>query len=258
MSEDDIDMLDYLARGGKLSAPDNAPPRYRAELLRVMASFVDSEFAGAAGFADRINDGPGIKERIAAARIVLEKLDHGERVLRIMGEFGANTTRYQSVHSWASRVGRGEDIGLTRRAGDMRLNVFHYPFTSWADSVAMNVLMGHATVVQLADLASGSYQPLAQVFSEIVPREKRHAELGVEGLVKLVGQGEETRREVSESVDYWWPKVTATFGSRGSARAELLRRFGIRRRSNEELLDQWRARIGPILGDLLKFWGGRT
>jgi 1,2-phenylacetyl-CoA epoxidase catalytic subunit len=257
MSDDDLDILDYLARGGKLSAPDNAPPRYRAELLRVMASFVDSEFAGAAGFADRINDGPGVKERIAASRIVLEKLDHGERVLRIMGEFGANTARYQSVHPWAARIGRNDDIGVQRRAGDMRLNVFHYPFAGWADSVAMNVLMGHATVVQLADLASGSYQPLAQVFNEILPREKRHAELGREGLVKLLGQGDAARREVSASVDYWWPKVAATFGARGSARAEQLRRFGIRKRSNEELLDQWRARIGPILGDLLKSWGGR-
>jgi ring-1,2-phenylacetyl-CoA epoxidase subunit PaaA len=36
-------------------------------LLRLMASFVDSELAGSAGFADTINDAPGIKSRIAAA-----------------------------------------------------------------------------------------------------------------------------------------------------------------------------------------------
>ena len=35
--------------------------------LRWMASFVDSELAGAAGFADLINAAPGLKERIAAA-----------------------------------------------------------------------------------------------------------------------------------------------------------------------------------------------
>ena len=75
----------YLAQGGKLTTPENAPPRYRGELLRLMATFVDSELAGAAGFADIINQGPGIKERIAASRIVLEKLDHAERVLAVMG-----------------------------------------------------------------------------------------------------------------------------------------------------------------------------
>ena len=60
----------YLAQGGKLSSPHNVPPRYRGELLRLMATFVDSELAGASGFADIIHEAPGNKERIAASRIV--------------------------------------------------------------------------------------------------------------------------------------------------------------------------------------------
>ena len=51
--------------------------------LAVRSSFVDSELAGAAGFADTINAGPGIKQRIAAAKIVLEKTDNADRVLRL-------------------------------------------------------------------------------------------------------------------------------------------------------------------------------
>lgn len=45
---DNMSIEDYLARSGKLSSPDNPPPRYRAELLRLMAPFVDSELAGSA------------------------------------------------------------------------------------------------------------------------------------------------------------------------------------------------------------------
>ena len=114
---DENDIFDYLANGGKLSVPDNAPPRYRAELLRIMASFVDSELAGAAGFADLINAGPGIRERITASRIVLEKLNHAERVLAIMGEFGANINRYLNVHPWSARVGREDDLGFRTFCG---------------------------------------------------------------------------------------------------------------------------------------------
>ena len=33
---------DYLAQGGVLTNPANVPPRYRAELMKLMASFVDS------------------------------------------------------------------------------------------------------------------------------------------------------------------------------------------------------------------------
>jgi 1,2-phenylacetyl-CoA epoxidase catalytic subunit len=238
MSED-AGIFDYLARGGKLTSPENAPPRYRAELMRMMASFVDSEFAGAAGFADLINDGPGIRERIAASRIVMEKFDHGERVLAIMGEFGANIDRYQSVHPWNERIGRNENLGATRRGGDMRLNVFHYPLQGWLDAVVMNSLMGLATVVQLRELARASYQPLADVFEEILPRETRHAELGEEGVARLLEQDASAPRAVRESIDYWRPRVAASFGAAGSPRFDMLSRCGLRHRRNEELLVEW-------------------
>ena len=144
---DTLPIEDYLAQGGVLSSPANVPPRYRGELLRLMASFVDSELAGSAGFADTINDAPGIQERIAAARIVLEKTDHAGRVLEIMESFGADGDRYAVHHPWADRLPRDADIGAARQGGDMRLSVFHYPLLGWIDAVVMNVLMGHASSV---------------------------------------------------------------------------------------------------------------
>ena len=116
----DMSIEDYLAHGGKLTSPGNVPARYRGELLRLMASFVDSELAASAGFADSINDAPGIKSRIAAAKITLEKADHADRVLRLMAEFGVDTERYEDVHPWADRLARDADIGATRQEGDMR------------------------------------------------------------------------------------------------------------------------------------------
>lgn len=248
---DETDIQDYLAKGGKLSAPDNAPPRYRAELLRIMASFVDSELAGAAGFADLINDGPGIKEKIAASRIVMEKIDHAERVLNIMGEFGANTSRYMNVHPWAARAARDEDLGAERRnSGDMRLNVFHYPLAGWTDAVVMNVLMGRATVIQLTELSHCSYQPLGEAFHDILPRERRHAELGEEGVRKIISEDPDQKAKVAASAEYWRPRVADTFGGEKSARFDLLKSFGLRRRSNEELKKEWAAEADAFFTQL--------
>ncbi|WP_425409472.1 Phenylacetic acid catabolic protein [Hyphococcus sp.] len=248
---DETDIQDYLAKGGKLSAPDNAPPRYRAELLRIMASFVDSELAGAAGFADLINAGPGIKEKITAARIVAEKLDHAERVLKLMGEFGVNTDKYMNVHPWTSRVSREDDLrGERRHDGDMRLNVFHYPLQGWSDAVVMNVLMGEATVIQIGELAGSSYQPLAETFADILPRERRHAELGYEGLVRLVNVNSGARRHINASIDFWRPRVADSFGGAGSQRTQMLQRMGLRHTPNETLLSAWRERADTLIENL--------
>lgn len=245
----DMSIEDYLAHGGKLTSPGNVPARYRGELLRLMASFVDSELAASAGFADTINDAPGIKSRIAAARITLEKADHAERVLRLMSEFGVDTERYEDVHPWAARVARDADLGTQRHGGDMRLSVFHYPLTGWIDAVVMNVLQGLAAKVQLAELSQVSYQPLAEVFRAIAPTETRHAELGVEGLAQIV-QSEAGRAAAEASIAYWRPHVAAGFGATNSARYERLSRLGLRHRPNADMLAEWEATLATTLADL--------
>lgn len=246
---DQLSIEDYLAQGGKLTSPGNASPRYRAELMRLMATFVDSELAGSAGFAACVNDGPGITERIAAARIVLEKLDHAERVLKIMAEFGADSSRYVTHHPWTARLARDADIGTSRQGGDMRLNVFHYPIEGWIDAVAMNVLMGRATVIQLREFARVSYQPLAETFAAILPREQRHAELGLAGLQRIVAEAD-GRTQAQASIAYWYPRVTDSFGSVGSTRFDALKRFGIRHTPNGTMLDAWRKEVSALLADL--------
>ncbi len=245
----DMSIEDYLAHGGKLTSPGNVPPRYRGELLRLMASFVDSELAASAGFAEAINDAAGIKSRIAAARIVLEKADHAERVLNIMAEFGVDTERYEGVHPWAARLERDADIGATRQGGDMRLSVFHYPLQGWIDAVVMNVLQGLAAKVQIAEMAKVSYQPLAEVFRAIAPIETRHAELGAEGLAQIVAS-EEGRAAARASLAYWHPRVAAGFGSAHSTRFERLSRMGLRHKTNEALLAEWTAAVDAQLAAL--------
>lgn len=235
---DTMNLEDYLAQGGVLTAPDNVPARYRGELMRLMSSFVDSELAASAGFASSINFAPAIKERIAASRITLEKADHAERVLNVMGSFGTDMKRYQSQHDWASRVDRGADLGAARSGGDMRLSVFHYPIIGWTDAVVMNVLQGLATDVQMTELTRVSYGPLAEVFREIAPRETRHTELGLEGLERIV-KTDEGKAEAREAFAYWRPRVAATFGVAGSGRYEMLARFGLRHTPNETLLARW-------------------
>ena len=242
---DDMSIESYLAQGGVLTNPSNVPSRYRAELMKLMATFVDSELAGAAGFADVINTGPGIKERIAAAKIVLEKTDNADRVLTIMGEFGVNTKRYATHHPWAARLDRSADIGATRNEHDMRLAVFNYPLEGWTDAVVMNLIMGCAVGVQLAEFSSVSYQPLAEAFRAIAPVEARHAELAEEGVARLAEDGDTAA--IQASVNYWWPRVAVSFGGDDPARLKDLQALGLRRTGNAELRDRWIAAASAIL-----------
>ncbi|WP_171131732.1 MULTISPECIES: Phenylacetic acid catabolic protein [unclassified Ruegeria] len=245
---DSMTLDSYLAAGGVLTNPTNVPPRYRAELMKLMATFVDSELAGAAGFADIINQGPGIKERIAAAKIVLEKTDNADRVLKIMGEFGADTQRYATHHPWTARLDRDADIGASRSEHDMRLAVFNYPLTGWVDAVVMNLLMSRAVAEQLAEFSTVSYQPLAEAFRSIAPIEAHHGELALEGVVKLVEQGNDS--QLQASVDYWWPRVAVSFGASDAEKFKSLQAMGLRRMTGAELKARWQAETTRVLTQL--------
>ncbi|WP_271949049.1 Phenylacetic acid catabolic protein [Ruegeria faecimaris] len=245
---DSMTLDSYLAAGGVLTNPSNVPPRYRAELMKLMATFVDSELAGAAGFADIINQGPGIKERIAAAKIVLEKSDHANCVLSIMGEFGADTERYANHHPWTMRLSRDADIGATRSEHDMRLAVFNYPLSGWTDAVVMNLLMSRAVAEQLAEYSTISYQPLAEAFRSIAPVEAHHGELALEGAVKLIENG--AADDMQNSVTYWWPRVAVSFGGDDPKRFELLKSMGLRRNTNSALQDRWGQTMAATLATL--------
>ncbi|HET6607185.1 MAG TPA: Phenylacetic acid catabolic protein [Rhodopila sp.] len=243
---DGMSIEDYLAQGGVLTSPANAPPRYRGELLRIMARFVDSELAGSAGFADMINAAPGIRERIAASRIVLQKAEHAAQVLAIMGDFGADVDRYASHYPWGERVARDTPGRPARMGDDMRLSVFHYPLQDWTDAVVMNVLMGTAADVQLQELTRISYAPLAEVFRTIAPREAEHTRLGLEGLVQICA-ADGSRSAAAQSVAFWRPLVAASFGHAASPRFEALRKFGLRHTPNEVLLSEWTAALDAAL-----------
>ena len=243
---------DYLAQGGMLTTPENAPPRYRGELMRLMATFVDSELAGAAGFADIINQGPGIKERIAAARIVLEKLDHAERVLAIMGEFGADIVALRHPSSLggprcratATSARRGTAATCAWPSCIIRCGTGP---TRWS----MNVLMGHAVVIQLDEFAAVSYQPLGEIFRAILPRERRHMELGIEGLRKILarpGEPAGRRRPRSPTGGRAWPRVSAAAQLGSISRRR--RQFGLRHAGNAELAAEWQRQVDALLDEL--------
>lgn len=240
---DTMTLADYLAAGGRLTSPGNVPPRYRAELLKIMATFVDSNLAGAAGFAEQINGGPGIAAREASARIVAEKLANARAVLALMGDFGADTARYVDQHPWHTRLARDADIGASRVETDMRLAVLNYPMTDWADAVVMNLLMGHAVCVQLGEMSRVSYQPLAEVLRDVAEVEKGHAALAEDGVARLVADGV----NLLESFDYWMPRVATSFGIGSADRFAQLKAMGLRHEDNDTLRNRWMERIRPIL-----------
>ncbi len=55
------------------------------------------------------------------------------------------------------------------------------------------------------------------------------------------------KASVQASVDYWWPRVAASFGAANSTKAESLKKMGLRRSTNAELRIRWEAEASAVL-----------
>jgi 1,2-phenylacetyl-CoA epoxidase catalytic subunit len=255
MQKQDTSFLGRIAAGSRIEAPQGdslrcagepVPTAYRSELMRLVVVFADSELAGAAGFCPFVNRGPGLRERIVAAKIVTEKYVHAEMALNLLKPFGVNPMLYVRSHAWDSRLDRHLDLGTRRIGGDKRLNVFHYPLEGWEDAVVFNMLMGAATSIQLAEMAQSSYTPLAEAIAQILPREREHAQLGEAGVRQAIEQSN-SKAAVQAAVNYWHPRVAATFGRVDSDHASIYIQYGLRRRSSAEMLSDWKTQSAAAL-----------
>jgi len=246
MAKNEDALLARIINNEKLTSDDDLTPGYRGEVRRLMVAFVDSELAGAAGFVDIINKAPGLRERCTAARLVSEKFDHAQQVLDLLEVFGVNIDLYVQSHAWDARLSRTIDLGNRRIGGDKRLNIFHYPYEGWLDSVVMNMLMGLASSIQLEEITHCSYAPLASVMGQIAAREAEHAELGRKGLTKSLDNGY-SLAAAQASVDYWYSRVLATFGGTDSQRFDQDKAYGLRKNTNADLIAKWENRIAEQL-----------
>ncbi|MBY4678131.1 Phenylacetic acid catabolic protein [Marinobacterium arenosum] len=245
MTMDDKTLIERVAKGERIERGEELPAGYRSELMRLMVVFTDSELAGAAGFAEQINQGPGLRERQVAAQIVADKFDHAEKVLDLLQDFGVDPSLYVASHCWSARLSRALDLGNRRIGGDKRLNVFHYPLEGWTDSLVMNTLMGSASNIQLKELRQCSYAPLAELMQQIAQGEARHAELGERGLAATIERDGTSAAQAA--VEYWYPRVAASFGRADSEHNDRFRRYGLLKHTNEYRLAQWQGQVDDML-----------
>ena len=91
-----------------------------------------------------------------------------------------------------------------------------------------------------------SYAPFARIAERAVREEEGHAQMGYE-MIKDVCATAAGRRLAQEKLLEWYPAGLDMYGRSDSQRQYDYIRWGLRRRTNEEMREAFRAEIDPIL-----------
>jgi ring-1,2-phenylacetyl-CoA epoxidase subunit PaaA len=151
-----------------------------------------------------------------------------------------------------------EDLGKSRDAmyedlisGRSKFhNVFHYPVRSWGDVALVGYLIDGAALVTQAALRESSYAPYARVLKRICAEEQLHLRHGEDILLELASGTDEQRALFQEALDRWWLAIIHFFGPRSNVAKDLLLRWKVKTRTNEDLRQEFLDRYVPKILEL--------
>lgn len=249
LTEEDRRLLQQIGSGSAVSNLQSSSKKYRELATGILLQYADSEMSGAAGYAQVLPCAPGLKERVALARIMHEKLSLAQRTYDLAAQTGISIDKYVSSHCWESRLQRKVALGYRRGAADKRVNALMYPMEGWADLCVFTYLMASMACLQLDDFRKSSFEPWANLAAEHLPVEESHREFGLDSL-RALSASEPDLGLLRLSLRYWFDKVKACFGPPHSERNALYLEFGIKTRRNEELADAWQAEVSANLASV--------
>ena len=224
-ADDPVRLAEFEARiaaGETIEPKDWMPERYRRQLVRMMSQHAHSEVVGMLPEGNWITRAPTLQRKMSLLAKVQDEAGHGLYIY-----CGTETLG----------VDRDELLDQLLAGKAKYSSIFNYPTLSWADIGCIGWFVDGAAIVNQTMLAKASYGPYARAMVRICKEENFHKRQGYEIMATLASGTPEQRAMAQDAVNRWWWPSLMMFGpsDKDSPNSAELTRWGIKRRSNDEL-----------------------
>ena len=204
------------------------PEEFRQAIEKIVISHAVNELYGAQVF-----DEPAIKlaptpyAKWLTCRVAMEEYGHHCRFKELGEEMGIPSEKMTPQEK-------------------QPLSIFQFPLRTWAEFCVIKLLADLAEILQVEDLAQCSFLPLRNLARMTMPEERFHAQFGRDFCTELC-QSAEGKQEVQDAINRYFPVLPAFFGKPQSRNNEIYRRWGIKQRSNEDMLADFLKRAQDVV-----------
>jgi ring-1,2-phenylacetyl-CoA epoxidase subunit PaaA len=224
-----------IERGSKVETEDWMPDDYRRGVLKFVEMHANSEIMGALPERECLPFAPTLRRKMSLAAKIQDEVGHSQLLYRIAEDLGK------------SREAMFQDLVEGRSKFH---NVFHYPVAHWGDVALIGYLIDGAALVTQASLRESSYAPYARVLKRICAEEQLHLRHGEDILLELASGTEEQRGMFQDALDRWWLAIVHFFGPRSKVEKDLLLRWKVKTRTNEDQRQEFLDRYVPKITEL--------
>lgn len=211
---------------------NDQPDEYRAAIRKIVISHAVNELHGAQVFDEpAIALAPTPYAKWLTCRVAMEEYGHHVRFRELGEEIGVPAEKL---------VPGGEK---------QPLSIFDFPLRTWEEFCVIKLLADLAEILQVEDLLHCSFHPLRNLARMTMPEERFHAQFGKDFTVELI-ETPEGKRKVQDAIDRYFPMLPAFFGRAGSKNNAVFRKWGIKQRTNEEMLEDFLRRATALVTEL--------
>ena len=205
---------------------------YQELVQNILTIHTVSELYGADRFYPSVQYAPTPRGKWNMARIVMEEYGHHLRFARLQEEIGVDISKLDKAP----------------------LSIFEPSIDSWTEQMMFLAVVDRAARLQFEEFCQSSYLPLREAAQRTLKEEVGHAEYG-QSQVGEICSTPEGREEAQQALEKWFPIAVAFFGRAGSRKSAAYQKWGIKRRTNEELRAAFLAEVTAIIE---RQWGLRV
>ena len=221
--------LQVLAGPRQFKEGDTLPEEYRELLIKLI--YNHAEILDSKPYRDMIDsqwevakrEAPTLKDLAMMARFNYEEFNHGFIFSNILRGLGGKFEKFE-----------------------LRQYLFEFPKQTWMDLAVHHFLASKVGVMQIAEWADSSYEPIAQVVPRVFREERGHAGMGYAHLQDMVASPE-GRAQAQDKINIWWPMALDMFGNSVSSRNERYRAWGLKKHTNAQLREAFIANTVPMV-----------
>ena len=208
----------------------NQPEEYQEACRKIVISHAINELYGS-----RVFDEPAIAlaptpyAKWLTCRVAMEEYGHHYRFFELGREMGI-----------------AEEAMLPEVTEKQPLSIFDFDLQTWAEFCVIKMLGDLAEILQVEDLVQCTFHPLRNLARMTMPEERFHAQFG-EDFCTDICETEDGRAIVQDAITRIFPILPSFFGRPKSKNNEIYRKWGIKKRRNEEMRDDYIRRARDLV-----------
>ena len=226
---------EHIEQGGKVETQDWMPDDYRRGVLKFIEMHANSEIMGALPERECLPFAPTLQRKMSLAAKIQDEVGHAQLLYRVAEDLGKSR----------------ESMFVDLVGGRSKFhNVFHYPVHHWGDVAIIGWLIDGAALVTQAALLDSSYAPYTRVLKRICTEEQLHLRHGEDITLELASGTDAQREMFQEALNRWWLAIIHFFGPKSNVEKDLLLRWKVKTRTNEDLRQEFLDRYVPKILEL--------